>query len=258
MVDLLVYGEFERVKMRVNLGCGNRKMSGWINLDSSLDVNPDICGDLEDGFIFESNSVDVFNARAILEHVELDKFIFVMSEIHRCLKPGGLVYIMVPHWNQFWHWSDPTHKVAWDRRMMDWFINKGNRASGLGIDFYFEELFYNPILHRGVKEIVNKLEISLEEAKIYLSNIIDSHCWWLRKPVRDGEVGINLNVPIYQGGLIISQVRQARQDYLRLVEILEQTRRETNVAVRISYNNVISGISAIKAGRQAVISAKLF
>ena len=71
--------------MYVNLGCGKRKMPNWINVDTQSSVSPDSCFNIEDGLPYDDNSVDVFNARAIIEHVHKDKLIFVMKEIHRCL-----------------------------------------------------------------------------------------------------------------------------------------------------------------------------
>lgn len=68
--------------------------------------------------------------------------------------------------------------------------------------------------------------------------------------------GVQLSFPIFQGGLVLSQSRQAKYDYQQALADMETTYRTTVDTTRQTYNNVISGISKIKADRQAVISAQ--
>lgn len=65
-----------------------------------LDVNSN-CSyphDLNSGtpMPFDDNEVDNFYASMILEHICMEQIQFVFNEIHRCLKPGGTVRIVVP------------------------------------------------------------------------------------------------------------------------------------------------------------------
>jgi len=181
--------------MRINLGCGKRKMPGWINLDGQESVKPEILRHLEDGLPFADNSVEVVNARAVIEHVRKDKLIFVMKEVFRVLKPGGLFYIMVPHWAQKWMWSDPTHHTGWSREMMDWFIGE-NKPSEIGIDFKFKVAHYEPLYFPEARNIAEGWGIPLPEAGRHLVNIIDAHIWWLRKPGDDGPDWVQVNQEI--------------------------------------------------------------
>ena len=170
---------------KVNLGCGNRKLSGWVNIDAQPEVAPDIVRKLEDGLPFDCNSVDVFNARAVLEHVPHARLPFVMREIYRCLKPGGLLYMLVPHWNQHWMFSDPTHYTGWDTHMIRWFTRSPSEASGLSnatTDLGFEVANYRPMYFRGADRAAAKLGLSLEVAAQHCANILEAHVWWLRKP----------------------------------------------------------------------------
>jgi SAM-dependent methyltransferase len=43
-----------------------------------------------------------------LEH--LDNVIRVMEEVHRVVKPGGLVKVIVPYFRSTWAFIDPTHR----------------------------------------------------------------------------------------------------------------------------------------------------
>lgn len=67
-------------------------------------------------------------------------------------------------------------------------------------------------------------------------------------------VGLQLAVPIYQGGLVSARIRQSQADYRQSLDVLEQTQRAIILAVRKAYLGVITGISRVKALNQAVIS----
>lgn len=59
-----------------------------------------------------------------------------------------------------------------------------------------------------------------------------------------------------QGGRILANKRQARYDYETTLANLEDTYRTTIVNTHQSYNDIISGISRIKADRQAISSGQ--
>jgi outer membrane protein len=70
----------------------------------------------------------------------------------------------------------------------------------------------------------------------------------------DGQVGLELVVPIYEGGLITSQTRESRHLYQQSLDELEQQRRNVQRQARTAYQNLIAEISRVKALRQAVKS----
>jgi outer membrane protein len=74
---------------------------------------------------------------------------------------------------------------------------------------------------------------------------------------RNGVIGLQLNVPIYQGGLVSSRVRQAvaNQDAAR--QNLEQARRVAQLQAQSSFYGVTSGVAQVKALGQAVKSAQV-
>ena len=55
--------------MKLNLGCGKKKISGYINCDRSKEVNPDKIVNLEKKLPFKDNSIDEVIGNHILEHV---------------------------------------------------------------------------------------------------------------------------------------------------------------------------------------------
>jgi outer membrane protein len=74
--------------------------------------------------------------------------------------------------------------------------------------------------------------------------------------VDNSVVGINLNFPFYQGGLISARSRQAEYLYQQALAQLDQQRRATVRQTRDAYNGVQAGISQVEALRQAVVSAQ--
>lgn len=71
-----------------------------------------------------------------------------------------------------------------------------------------------------------------------------------------GTLGLSLNVPIYSGGSISSQVKQAQYNFIIASEDLVQTFRSTEVQISSGYNNVAASLSSIHAYQQTVISSK--
>ena len=69
-------------------------------------------------------------------------------------------------------------------------------------------------------------------------------------------IGVRLSMPLYQGGLVSSRVRETRERLNAELERLEQTRRNAQRLTRQAYLGVISGISRVKALQQAVVSSE--
>ncbi|WP_456415375.1 TolC family outer membrane protein [Thiolapillus sp.] len=77
-----------------------------------------------------------------------------------------------------------------------------------------------------------------------------------RFDVDSGNIGLQLNVPLYAGGGITAATRQARADLIAAQERLDQARRNTDRAVRNAYRGVQSSISAVKALEAAIVSTR--
>jgi len=69
-------------------------------------------------------------------------------------------------------------------------------------------------------------------------------------------IGLQLNVPLYTGGLIDSGVRQATADLMRAEEALEGARRELSVRVHREYRSATEGERRIQALMRAIQSAE--
>ncbi|MCK5639997.1 MAG: TolC family outer membrane protein, partial [Gammaproteobacteria bacterium] len=73
----------------------------------------------------------------------------------------------------------------------------------------------------------------------------------------DTTIGIQLNMPIFQGGGIASRSREARHLYTQAQQKLEQQRRATIREARAAYLAVMAGISQVKALQQSLSSSEI-
>jgi outer membrane protein len=71
-----------------------------------------------------------------------------------------------------------------------------------------------------------------------------------------GTIGVQLNVPIYTGGLIQSRVREALANEERARSDLESARRNAAQGARQAYTGVDFGLSQVRALESAEVSAK--
>ena len=70
------------------------------------------------------------------------------------------------------------------------------------------------------------------------------------------DIGVQLNVLLFEGGRVVSQTRQATHDHAAALERLQQTRRSIYRQSREAYLGVVAQISSVKALKQAVISSE--
>ena len=70
------------------------------------------------------------------------------------------------------------------------------------------------------------------------------------------KIGLSFSLPLYQGGMVNSQVKQAQYNFVGASEQLESAHRSVVQTVRSSFNNVNASISSINAYKQAVVSAQ--
>ncbi len=73
--------------MKLNLGCGSKKIKGWINCDFDPLMKPDCIVDLNKRWPFKDSSIGEIRSDYLFEHVlDINHFI---SEAKRVLKRNG-------------------------------------------------------------------------------------------------------------------------------------------------------------------------
>ena len=98
--------------MRLNLGCGTRKVPEWVNVDKSASCEPDVLHDLETfPWPWEDSSVEEIALVHVLEHFGCSEETYkrIWQEIYRILKPGAAVFVQCPHPRCDDFLNDPTH-----------------------------------------------------------------------------------------------------------------------------------------------------
>lgn len=120
------------VEKKLNLGSAGRKKEGYINVDWQSIVVPDVSHNLNVfPYPFADHEFDVVEASHIIEH--LDRPFDVMKEIHRILKPGGLLIIKVPHFSR--GMAHPEHAHGFDVTFPNYFNSTYSDVGYFGVDF---------------------------------------------------------------------------------------------------------------------------
>jgi len=95
-----------------------------LGLNESADPYCDIYWDLEDGMPFLDESIDHILSNQVLEHISRDRFIYLMNEFWRVLKPGGRMQHCVPDFRSEYAWGDPTHKNVFTPKTFQYFSTR--------------------------------------------------------------------------------------------------------------------------------------
>lgn len=122
---------------KLNLGCGETKKNGYINVDWSPLNNPDIVHDLNTlPYPFEDNSFDYIEIFHVLEH--LDKPFAIMREIHRLLKPNGILHVKVPHFSRGFTHAEHAH--GFDITFPLYFRKSFTKSGFYGVEYDLEKM----------------------------------------------------------------------------------------------------------------------
>jgi outer membrane protein len=98
---------------------------------------------------------------------------------------------------------------------------------------------------------------TLDAVGALTQNYASSSAQGIGSEVRALVLGVQLNVPLYQGGAISSRVREALANQERARQELENARRSAALQTRQAYLGVTSGLAQVKALQQAVASTQL-
>jgi len=124
------YGQFhhsseEKKIVKYNLGCGFKKLEGYINVDKSEKTKPDVLADVTDiPWKWAKPEADLIYMDNLIEHIPPFTAIRVIRECHRILKKGGILWMRNPELregNLMTAFSDPTHVNWWTAETIDWF-----------------------------------------------------------------------------------------------------------------------------------------
>ena len=116
-------------RLNLNLGCGDTRKEGFRGIDVEPGPEVDQIVDLNIlPWPWDDNSIDGVYAGDALEHLAplgigqgQNNIVAVMREIHRVLKPGGELEILVPSTDGRGAFQDPSHRTFWNKNTFLYF-----------------------------------------------------------------------------------------------------------------------------------------
>lgn len=86
--------------MKLHLGCGTKRLGGWINIDALEECQPDLVHDIRSPLPYEDLTVDEVLAEDLLEHFDKYARYVVFYEWARVLRIGGKITVQVPNFKK--------------------------------------------------------------------------------------------------------------------------------------------------------------
>jgi SAM-dependent methyltransferase len=107
----------------LNLGAGNKIVPGAVNHDLRRHrPEIDVAWDLNDlPWPWEDNSFDKVLGRAVFEHLRIN-LVETIDECWRILRPGGQLFVKLPHWQHEHAYLDPTHYWRFTLNTLNLFV----------------------------------------------------------------------------------------------------------------------------------------
>lgn len=167
--------------MKLNLGCGEDRREGYVNVDACDIPTADQVWNLKKmPWPWKNNSIDEIVAYNILEHLGNDNRESVMKELWRICKNDAIIRIHVPHWKWF-TMAQSQHTAffnslsftGYDEDQMRNFDNCKNIHWTEGVRF---KVIENKLLFKGpfkfIESFANRHNYFYE---MYLSNMFPAH-----------------------------------------------------------------------------------
>lgn len=105
---------------KLNLGCGHKRIAGFIGIDRVKTEETDMVYDLNIiPYPFAADSVGEIIADNVLEH--LNDVVAVMEELYRLCQNGAVLKISLPYYKSSGAFTDPTHKHFFTENSFQYF-----------------------------------------------------------------------------------------------------------------------------------------
>ena len=128
--------------------------------------------------------------------------------------------------------------------------NLALQAAIIGRDIAKDNITLAQTGHEPTLDLVGSLSTSYSDYSTEVPNAQEDG------NTHEGTIGITLNLPVFHGGAVTAQVKQAEEQYVVASENLENTHRTVVADVNNGYNNVSAAISSVRAYEQLVKSAE--
>lgn len=140
---------------KLNLGCEDKILDGFINVDIESHKGVDLLCDLgKYPLPFKDNSIEYILCSHLIEHLE-DPLEF-MLELYRICKNSAIIDIYVPHFSSFTTYADLTHKRGlsyftfgenWTNKQLHKKFRVHKKLNFTRLNFKFLNKIFNPIIN---------------------------------------------------------------------------------------------------------------
>ena len=136
--------------VHLHVGCGEKYLTGFLNIDGNRLRKLDLWLDIRNGLPFHTGSVDSIYTSQMLEHFFTDELGKILMECLRVLKPAGGIRISVPNLRNaiiayienksswFSHWPHDRKSVG--GRFSNFIFCDGQHRNAFDFDYFVELL----------------------------------------------------------------------------------------------------------------------
>jgi SAM-dependent methyltransferase len=163
--------------IRLDLGCGSNKNTGFVGMDYRALPGVDIVHDLEVfPYPLPNECCSMVVASHVLEHIDPHGYTFIklMNEVWRIMMPGGEFVISVPYAGSSGYWQDPSHCNGINELTWDYFDPFGAFSGG---EFYKIYRMYPWNIKINTWHEQGNLEAALVKRKVDKSYKVDEELW---------------------------------------------------------------------------------
>jgi len=164
---------------KLNLGSGEFKKDGYVNVDWQDLTNPDVKHDLNVlPYPFKDDTFDLIEAFHVLEH--LDKPFSIMKELHRIMKPGGSLVIKVPHFSRGLTHAEHAH--GFDVTFPLYFNKDFTKSGYFGVDLRLKSMklswmaFFHLLKQMGYNFMIVSILKALNSVISFFANVSPAFC----------------------------------------------------------------------------------
>jgi predicted SAM-dependent methyltransferase len=133
----------------MNWGCGEHPEPGWLNSDIKDVPGIDIVADVRSGLPLETACIDYITSIHALPELPYPDLVPALAELHRVLKPGGVLRLALPDLEQ--------GIAAYQRGDGDYFHVPDQDARSLGAKFVIQMVWYGYSRSLFVFEFIEEL-----------------------------------------------------------------------------------------------------
>lgn len=106
--------------LKVNLGSGDHKLAGWLNVDIAVKDGPDLVADLSRPLPFADACVDYIHTEDFFAALTLEQAYDFLRECARVLKPRGVMRLLTPDLERLAH--KYLEEPEWLLKVWDHFV----------------------------------------------------------------------------------------------------------------------------------------